>query len=168
MITCTIGGERAVPVLGSGINITVENAYISDKEEYTYDITFPLDILENRRIFGPVGRIGTSKKRRSFENVSLVCDNMEVIRGRGVVTESNQKELKMQVLAGYSRIKYMSAAEGKFIDTLPIFDFDRERMEGYARRCNPEIEIYYISAKTGEGVDALADAIVEKVKAWCR
>lgn len=118
MITCTIGGERAVPVLGSGINITVENAYISDKEEYTYDITFPLDILENRRIFGPVGRIGTSKKRRSFENVSLVCDNMEVIRGRGVVTESNQKELKMQVLAGYSRIKYMSAAEGKFIDKM--------------------------------------------------
>ena len=54
------------------------------------------------------------------------------------------------------------------IDTLPVFDFDRNRMEEYARRCNPDIEIFYISAKTGEGVDALADALVQKVKAWCR
>ena len=28
------------------------------------------------------------------------------------------------------------------IDTLPIFDFDKARMEGYARARNPEIEIY--------------------------
>ncbi|MCR5136415.1 MAG: hydrogenase nickel incorporation protein HypB [Oscillospiraceae bacterium] len=54
------------------------------------------------------------------------------------------------------------------IDALPVFDFDRERMERYARKCNPEIEIFYISAKTGEGVDVLADALVKKVKAWCR
>ncbi len=54
------------------------------------------------------------------------------------------------------------------IDTLPVFDFDRNRMEEYARRCNPDIEIFYISAKTGEGVEALADALVQKVKAWCR
>ena len=52
------------------------------------------------------------------------------------------------------------------IDTLPIFDFDKARMEQYARARNPEIEIYYISAKTGEGVQALADALVKKVKEW--
>ena len=52
------------------------------------------------------------------------------------------------------------------IDTLPIFDFDTARMERYARERNPEIEIYYISAKTGEGVQALADALVQKVKEW--
>ena len=52
------------------------------------------------------------------------------------------------------------------IDTLPIFDFDKEKMEAYARARNPEIEIYYISAKTGEGVQALADALVKKVKEW--
>lgn len=50
------------------------------------------------------------------------------------------------------------------IDTLPIFDFDKARMEGYARARNPKIEIYYISAKTGEGVQELADALVKKVK----
>ena len=52
------------------------------------------------------------------------------------------------------------------IDTLPIFDFDKEKMEAYARARNPEIEIFYISAKTGEGVQELADALVKKVKEW--
>ena len=52
------------------------------------------------------------------------------------------------------------------IDTLPVFDFDREKMERYARLRNPNIEIYYISAKTGEGIQELADALVAKVKEW--
>ena len=51
------------------------------------------------------------------------------------------------------------------IDTLPIFDFDCQRLEKAARACNPDIEIYYYSAKTGEGVEALADALVKRVKA---
>ena len=52
------------------------------------------------------------------------------------------------------------------IDTLPIFDFDKGRMERYARKRNPEIDIFYISAKTGEGVSELADVLVRKVKEW--
>ena len=52
------------------------------------------------------------------------------------------------------------------IDTLPVFDFSKERMEEYARARNPKIEIFYISAKTGEGVTELADALVQKVKEW--
>ena len=51
------------------------------------------------------------------------------------------------------------------VDTLPVFDFNRERMEGYARTCNPDIRIFYISAKTGEGVKKLADYLVERIKA---
>ena len=52
------------------------------------------------------------------------------------------------------------------IDTLPIFDFDKDRVERDARIRNPKIEIFYISAKTGEGVQELADALVAKVKEW--
>ena len=52
------------------------------------------------------------------------------------------------------------------IDTLPIFDFDKSRVERDARTRNPEVEIFYISAKTGEGVQELADALVRKVKEW--
>ena len=52
------------------------------------------------------------------------------------------------------------------IDTLPVFDFDMARVERDAKARNPEIEIFCISAKTGEGVQALADALVRKVKEW--
>lgn len=46
------------------------------------------------------------------------------------------------------------------IDTLPVFDFDTKRMEQYARACNPDIRIFCISAKTGEGIAALADYLL--------
>ncbi len=52
------------------------------------------------------------------------------------------------------------------IDVLPVFDFNREFMEKCARRLNPDIEIFYISAKTGEGVAELAAAIEKRVREW--
>ena len=52
------------------------------------------------------------------------------------------------------------------IDVLPVFDFNREYMEECARKLNPDIEIFYISAKTGEGVDELAAAIEKRVREW--
>ena len=52
------------------------------------------------------------------------------------------------------------------IDTLPVFDFDKARVERDARARNPEIKVFYISAKTGEGVQELADVLVRKVKEW--
>ena len=48
-------------------------------------------------------------------------------------------------------------------DTLPYFDFDRERMERYAKACNPDIRVFYISAKTGEGVAELAEYLLAAV-----
>ena len=52
------------------------------------------------------------------------------------------------------------------IDTLPVFDFDKDRVERDARARNPKIEIFYISAKTGDGIQELADALIQKVKEW--
>ncbi len=52
------------------------------------------------------------------------------------------------------------------IDVLPYFDFDVERASEYARQRNPDIDILCISAKTGEGIDALADWIEAEVKEW--
>ncbi|HAS37369.1 MAG TPA: hydrogenase accessory protein HypB, partial [Ruminococcaceae bacterium] len=46
------------------------------------------------------------------------------------------------------------------------FDFDMDKVEEYARRRNPNIRIFPISAKTGEGIDALADFIREKIGEW--
>ena len=52
------------------------------------------------------------------------------------------------------------------IDVLPYFDFDMEKVREFARRRNPTIQIFPISAKTGEGVDALAAYLKEKITEW--
>ncbi|MBQ5898059.1 MAG: hydrogenase nickel incorporation protein HypB [Oscillospiraceae bacterium] len=51
-------------------------------------------------------------------------------------------------------------------DVIDYFDFDKEKVEEYAKLRNPEIEILYISAKTGEGIPALADWIIRNVNDW--
>lgn len=39
-------------------------------------------------------------------------------------------------------------------------------MVEYAKRRNPDIDIIFISAKTGEGIDELADWILDSVREW--
>ena len=45
-------------------------------------------------------------------------------------------------------------------DVLPYFDFDMEKVIEYAHRRNPKLEIFPVSAKTGEGVDELLEMIL--------
>lgn len=52
------------------------------------------------------------------------------------------------------------------IDTMPAFDFSRERVEKYVRESNPGIRMFYVSAKTGEGVKELAEYLINYVKEW--
>lgn len=52
------------------------------------------------------------------------------------------------------------------IDVLPYFDFDMDKVIGYSRCHNPNIQIFPISAKTGEGVEAWCKWISEQVEAW--
>ncbi len=52
------------------------------------------------------------------------------------------------------------------IDVLPYFDFDMEKVVEYAHMRNPNLKIFPISAKTGEGVGAWADWLRAQVKGW--
>ena len=52
------------------------------------------------------------------------------------------------------------------IDVLPYFDFDMEKVTEYARMRNPNIKIFPISAKTGEGVAAFADWLAAEADGW--
>ncbi len=51
-------------------------------------------------------------------------------------------------------------------DVLPYFDFDMEKMIEYAHRRNPKLEVFPVSAKTGEGMDAWCDWLRKQVKDW--
>ena len=52
------------------------------------------------------------------------------------------------------------------IDVLPYFDFDMAKVVEYAKMRNPKLEIFPISAKTGEGVDAWCDWLRRNVANW--
>ena len=51
-------------------------------------------------------------------------------------------------------------------DVLPYFDFDMDKVVEYAHRRNPKLEIFPVSAKTGEGMDTWCDWLRRQVKDW--
>ena len=52
------------------------------------------------------------------------------------------------------------------IDVLPYFNFDLDKVREFAHMRNPNLKIFPISAKTGEGVDAWCDWLREQANAW--
>lgn len=53
-------------------------------------------------------------------------------------------------------------------DVLPYFDFDLEKVREYAHMRNPRLQIFPISAKTGEGMDAWTDWLRTQVREWTK
>lgn len=52
------------------------------------------------------------------------------------------------------------------IDTKSVFDFDDDAVVERIHKLNPNCEIFFISAKTGEGVDAWCDWLRKEIKEW--
>ena len=52
------------------------------------------------------------------------------------------------------------------IDVAPYFDFDFEKCTEYIHMRNPNAKIFPISAKTGEGIKAVAGWLKEEVRIW--
>ena len=52
------------------------------------------------------------------------------------------------------------------IDTKSVFDFDDEAVKERIKKLNPNAEIFFISAKTGEGVDAWCDWLRSQIDEW--
>ena len=99
-----------------------------------------------------------------LENVgNLVCP-AEVDTGANMnmmilsVPEGDDKPLKYPLMFSECDILIINK-----IDTLGFFDFNLKAVEKRAKKLKPDVVIFPISAKTGEGVDALADYIFKKV-----
>lgn len=65
------------------------------------------------------------------------------------VTEGEDKPLKYPSMFHNADVMLLNK-----IDLLPHLDFDAEKCKEFARRVNPEIRIFDVSSKSGEGVDA--------------
>ena len=102
-----------------------------------------------------------------LENVgNLVCPaefdtgavkNMTILS----VPEGHDKPLKYPLMYEVCDLLVVNK-----IDVMPYFDFDKEKVIEYAKMRNPKIEIIFISAKTGEGIDELASWILENTRQW--
>lgn len=52
------------------------------------------------------------------------------------------------------------------IDVLPYFDFDINKVKEYAHMRNPKLKVFSICAKTGEGMEAWTNWLLNEVKIW--
>ena len=125
MITCIINGHRAYPISTSSIKVTYANQYVTDDGEYTYDITFPMNILANREIFKNVSRLEVKKNVAKYDECKLFCNSQLIMSGVGTILSVNEKEIKLQIVGGKSRIKFNDRLTKHYIDEIPFGTADK-------------------------------------------
>lgn len=77
------------------------------------------------------------------------------------VPEGHDKPLKYPLMYETCQLLLVNK-----IDVLDYFDFDKEKLIKYAKSRNPDIDIIFISAKTGEGIAEAAEWIIKEVENW--
>ena len=77
------------------------------------------------------------------------------------VPEGHDKPLKYPLMFEVANVLIINK-----IDVMPYFDFDLEKVTEFAHMRNPGLEIFPISAKTGEGVDKWVDWLRKQVNDW--
>lgn len=102
-----------------------------------------------------------------LENVgNLVCPaefdtgavkNMTILS----VPEGHDKPLKYPLMYETCQLLVINK-----IDVMDYFDFDRDKVVQYAKMRNPEIEILFVSAKSGEGISQVANWILKNTTEW--
>ena len=103
-----------------------------------------------------------------LENVgNLICPaEFDTGAGRNVmilsIPEGDDKPLKYPLMFTKSDVLLLTKT-----DTLPVFDFDMEKCMERARKLNPSLQIFPVSAKTGEGMEAWEAWLIGELQKWC-
>lgn len=77
------------------------------------------------------------------------------------VPEGHDKPLKYPLMFSICDVVVINK-----MDVLPYFDFDLEKCKEYIHMRNPKAQVIPICAKTGEGVDAFANWLLNEVNNW--
>ena len=102
-----------------------------------------------------------------LENVgNLVCPaefDTGAVRNAMIlsVPEGHDKPLKYPLMFSVCDLVVINKT-----DVLPYFDFDMEKCREYVRMRNPKATVIPICAKTGEGVEVLAQWLMQEVTDW--
>ena len=102
-----------------------------------------------------------------LENVgNLVCPaefdtgssrNMTILS----VPEGDDKPLKYPLMYETCHLLVINK-----IDVMDYFDFDKDKVVKAAKMRNPDIDVLFISARTGEGIPQLAEWILNQAAQW--
>ena len=146
MITCIINGMAAFPAASQSIKITYGNQYVTDDGEYSYDINFPMSIMNNRRVFHNVSRFDVSKVTQKFDDCKLYVSGRLILSGVGTIISVTESEIKLQIVGGKSRIKYNDRMTKHYIDEIPFGTADKPGYDvdkGWSQKFKDRIsEIY--------------------------
>lgn len=104
---------------GSGFKLTRENPYFTESESYTLDVSLPMDILENRQLFGNLQRIDTTKSSNKYQ-CRLIVDNKSMLDGTARVSQVTESTVKVQLLGGNSELNFLSKDSGAYIDEMDL------------------------------------------------
>ena len=115
----------AFPAASQSIKITYGNQYVTDDGEYSYDINFPMSIMNNRRVFHNVSRFDVSKVTQKFDDCKLYVSGRLILSGAGTIISVTESEIKLQVVGGKSRIKYNDRMTKHYIDEIPFGTADK-------------------------------------------
>ena len=108
--------------------------------------TVDLAILEN---------VGNLVCPAEFDTGS--CRNAMILS----VPEGDDKPLKYPLMFSVCDLVLINK-----IDVLRYFDFDMDKCREYIRMRNPKARVLPISARTGEGIEAFAQWLLDEVAAW--
>lgn len=129
---------------------------------------------------GGMCHLDAEMTRQGLENISLDSVDLAILENVGnlvcpaefdtgsscnvmilSVPEGDDKPLKYPLMFSICDLVIINK-----IDVLPWFDFDLEKCRENVRMRNPRAEVIPISAKTGEGVELLAQWLQARIKAW--
>lgn len=158
MITCVINGMAAYPAASQSIKLTYANQYVTDDGEYSYDINFPMSIMDNRRVFHNVSRFDVSKVTQKFNDCKLYVSGRLILSGVGTIISVTEAEIKLQIVGGKSRIKYNDRLTKHYIDEISYGTADKPGYtvdKGFSQKFKDKIsEIYRLNEDKSEFLGA--------------
>lgn len=136
-------GAKAVQMHTGGlchIDATMARAGVDELDVEDVDLVF----LENiGNLICPVGY-----DTGAMKNIAILS-----------VPEGDDKPLKYPMI--FAKVDALLISK---IDTLPYFDFDLALLEARVRELNPDIRIFPISSKTGEGIEEWTTWVKQQMK----
>jgi hypothetical protein len=148
----------AYPAASQSIKLTYANQYVTDDGEYSYDINFPMSIMDNRRVFHNVSRFDVSKVTQKFNDCKLYVSGRLILSGVGTIISVTESEIKLQIVGGKSRIKFNDKLTKHYIDEIPFGTADKPGYtvdKGFSQKFKDKIsEIYRLNEDKSEFLGA--------------